>query len=198
MNFNDEAKNVIIVVDKKDDIHLYEYDDVQEKFIETNITFPWNGSHGIYRSTQGDINGDGRTDLVVAAKNYNSSNQNIFILYYSESGDPTWKKLDVERDDVWHGITCGDVDGDGLDEIIALENVDSKRIFMCFLEYEEIYVKVHDILFEKTHKQWRMKKSFYRKLRIAAHWTKECLLKAGFKIEKYDNHGPMVTIVARK
>ena len=84
-----------------------------------------------------------------------------------------------------------------LDRFIPVRS-DSKRIFMCFLEYEKKYVKVHDILFEKTHQQWHMGKSFYRKLRIAAYWTKECLLKAGFKIEKYDTLGPMVTIVARK
>ena len=84
-----------------------------------------------------------------------------------------------------------------LDRFIPIRS-DSKRIFMCFLEYEEKHVKVHDIFFEKTKNQWRMEKSFYRKLRIAAQWSKKCLLKSGFKIEKYDTSGPMVTIVARK
>lgn len=84
-----------------------------------------------------------------------------------------------------------------LDRFIPVRS-DSKRIFTCFLEYEKTHVKVHDILYEKTDDRWKMKKSFFRKLRISSQWAKECLLKAGFKVEKYDIQHGMVTIIARK
>ena len=84
-----------------------------------------------------------------------------------------------------------------LDRFIPLR-ADSKRIFMCFLEYEKGHVKVHDILYEKADDQWQMKKSFFRKLRISSQWAKECLLKAGFIIEKCDIDNGITTIIARK
>ena len=74
----------------------------------------------------------------------------------------------------------------------------SKRIFSCFLEYEESHVKVNDIVYEKTNDRWQMRKSFYRKLRISPPWTKTTLIEAGFKIETFDVQKEMVTIVARK
>ena len=85
----------------------------------------------------------------------------------------------------------------GLDRFIPLRS-DSKRIFTCFLEYEKSHVKVNDILYEKTGDRWKMKKSFFRKLRISAQWAQECLLKAGFKVEKNDIGNGMITIIARK
>jgi len=84
-----------------------------------------------------------------------------------------------------------------LDRFIPVRS-DSKRIFTCFLEYEKNHVKVHDILYEKADDQWEMKKSFFRKLRISSQWAKECVLKAGFKVEKYDIDKGMITIIARK
>ena len=84
-----------------------------------------------------------------------------------------------------------------LDRFIPLR-ADSKRIFTCFLEYEKNHVKVHDILHEKAVDQWEMKKSFFRKLRISSQWVKECLLKAGFIVEKFDIENGMTTIIARK
>ena len=84
-----------------------------------------------------------------------------------------------------------------LDRFIPLR-ADSKRIFTCFLEYEKDHVKVHDILYEKTDDQWELKKSFFRKLRISSQWAKECLIKSGFEIEKFDIDKGMTTIIARK
>ena len=84
-----------------------------------------------------------------------------------------------------------------LDRFIPVRS-DSKRIFTCFLEYEKNHVKVHDILYEKAGDQWEMKKSFFRKLRISSQWVKECVLEAGFKVEKFDLGNGMVTIIARK
>ena len=84
-----------------------------------------------------------------------------------------------------------------LDRFIPVRS-DSKRIFTCFLEYEKSHVKVYDLLYEKTEDQWKMKKSFFRKLRISSQWAIECLLKEGFTVETYDIENGMTTIIACK
>ena len=85
----------------------------------------------------------------------------------------------------------------GLDRFIPLR-ADSKRIFTCFLEYENEHVKVHDLLYEKADDRWTLRKSFFRKLRLSSLWVKERLLKAGFIVEKFDIDNGMTTIIARK
>jgi hypothetical protein len=42
-----------------------------------------------------------------------------------------------------------------------------------------------------------MKKSYFRKLRISPQWMSDCLLKAGFSVEKIDTENGMITIIAR-
>ena len=84
-----------------------------------------------------------------------------------------------------------------LDRFIPVRS-DSNKIFTCFLEYEKDHVKVHDIVYEKTDDQWKMKKSFFQKLRISSQWVKERLSKAGFKVEKVEDMNGMKTIFARK
>jgi len=85
----------------------------------------------------------------------------------------------------------------GLDRFIPVRS-DSKRIFTCFLEFEEKHVKVHDIIYEKTSGHWSMQKSFFRKLRIPQPWTIDCLQKSGFTIESHHIENDMVTILARR
>jgi hypothetical protein len=75
---------------------------------------------------------------------------------------------------------------------------DANTIFTCFLEYEKNHVKVHDLIYERTNQQWRLKKSYFRKLRLSPQWTKDILLAAGFKIEIFDDHAGMVIMIARK
>ena len=84
-----------------------------------------------------------------------------------------------------------------LDRFIPVRS-DSKRIFTCFLEYEEKHVKVHDIIHEKTGNQWVMKKSYFRKLRIPPLWMSECLRNTGFAIEGSEINNGMLTIIARR
>jgi 2-polyprenyl-3-methyl-5-hydroxy-6-metoxy-1,4-benzoquinol methylase len=83
-----------------------------------------------------------------------------------------------------------------LDRFIAVRS-GSEKIFTCFLEYEKNYVKVHDIIHEKTGNRWAMKKSYFRKLRISPQWMSDCLLKAGFTIENQYTDNGMITIIAR-
>jgi len=85
----------------------------------------------------------------------------------------------------------------GLDRFIPVRSK-SNLIFTCFLEYEKEHVKVHDLIYEKTNDQWQMKKGFYRKLRIPPDWTRECLLKIGFKVETFDIQNGMVTVIASR
>ena len=85
----------------------------------------------------------------------------------------------------------------GLDRFIPVRS-DAKRIFTCFLEFEEKHVKVHDIIYEKTDDQWNMKKSFFRKLRISRQWINECLQEADFTVESHGIKNGMVTVLARK
>jgi hypothetical protein len=75
---------------------------------------------------------------------------------------------------------------------------DDKTIFTCFLEYETNHVKVHDLIYERMNRQWKLKKSYFRKLRLSPRWTKNILLAVGFKIEIYDVYNGMVNIIARK
>ena len=84
-----------------------------------------------------------------------------------------------------------------LDRFIPVRS-DSKRIFTCFLEYEKRHVKVHDILYEIADDQWKMKKSYFRKLRISLQQAEKSLLQVGFRIENADNDNGMLTIIARK
>jgi SAM-dependent methyltransferase len=84
-----------------------------------------------------------------------------------------------------------------LDRFIPVRS-DSKRIFTCFLEYEKNHVKVHDIVYEKTDDQWKLKKSYFRKLRISCQWVRERLSKAGFQVEEVDTANGMITIFARR
>lgn len=82
-----------------------------------------------------------------------------------------------------------------LDRFIPVRS-DPTKIFTCFLEFEKNHVKVHDIIYEKTNDHWNMKKSFFRKLRISEQWTKECLQKAGFRVESHGMKNGMVTLLA--
>lgn len=82
-----------------------------------------------------------------------------------------------------------------LDRFIPVRSCPDK-IFTCFLEYEELHVKVHDIVHEKIDDRWVMKKSFFRKLRIPPQRIKDCLLKAGFSIEQFYIDNGMITVIA--
>jgi SAM-dependent methyltransferase len=85
----------------------------------------------------------------------------------------------------------------GLDRFIPVRS-DPNRIFTCFLEYEAQHVNVNDIVYEKIEDQWQMKKSAFRKLRIAPQWVSDILKMLGFKVPTIDIHRGMVTIIARK
>lgn len=85
----------------------------------------------------------------------------------------------------------------GLDRFIPVRN-DADTIFTCFLEYEKNHVKVHDLIYERRNNRWNLKKSFFKKIRVAPRWVEEALQALGFKIEVFDIHNAGVCIIARK
>ena len=85
----------------------------------------------------------------------------------------------------------------GLDRFVPVRN-DANTIFTCFLEYEKEYVRIHDIIYEKKHNQWKLKKSMFNKIRISPQWARKNLQEFGFKLETYDIYNGVVCIMARK
>lgn len=75
---------------------------------------------------------------------------------------------------------------------------DENIIFICFLEYEQEFVKVHDIVYKKQEGEWNLFKSFYRKLRLSGEWVTTQLSQCGFnKIDSKVDNG-FITIIAYK
>jgi len=85
----------------------------------------------------------------------------------------------------------------GLDRFIPVRS-ESHRIFTCFLEFKKKYVRVHDLLYERTTDSWTLHSSFFHKLRISAQWLQTALMKAGFRIDKLDIQMGMTMISAHK
>lgn len=85
----------------------------------------------------------------------------------------------------------------GLDRFIPVRS-DADTIFTCFLEYEKHHVKVHDLIYKRRHSRWELKKSFFKKIRIAPRWVEQVLQAIGFKIEVFDVHSAGVCIIAGK
>lgn len=84
---------------------------------------------------------------------------------------------------------------DDLDRFIPVKQ-DKSTIFTCFLEYEPDTVKVHDLVYINTHGQWKLHKSFYRKLRLPPDWVKKQLGQAGFPDVAVEVENGLVTVVA--
>jgi 2-polyprenyl-3-methyl-5-hydroxy-6-metoxy-1,4-benzoquinol methylase len=75
---------------------------------------------------------------------------------------------------------------------------DENIIFTCFLEYETETVKVHDIVYRKTVGEWRLFKSFYRKLRLSKDWVDKALSKSGFTEIDLKSQKGLITVIAVK
>ncbi|MGB7413337.1 MAG: class I SAM-dependent methyltransferase [Thermosynechococcaceae cyanobacterium] len=86
---------------------------------------------------------------------------------------------------------------ENLDRFIPVKQ-DDDTILTCFLEYEPDTVKVHDLVYLQTDGAWRLKKSFYRKLRLSPIWVKDHLISAGFSEVDADIKNGLVTVIAGK
>jgi SAM-dependent methyltransferase len=61
---------------------------------------------------------------------------------------------------------------------------DERRILLCFLEYEEDTVVVHDILHERAGDAWDTRVSSYRKLRLSPERVMSSLESFGFETRR--------------
>ena len=75
---------------------------------------------------------------------------------------------------------------------------DAARIHVCFLEYEESRVIVHDLLHEWNGREWSQSVSAYPKLRLAPDWLAETMRACGLEVERSPGASGMVRLVARR
>jgi SAM-dependent methyltransferase len=85
----------------------------------------------------------------------------------------------------------------GVERIIPVKSDDDK-LMATFLEYENMYVNVHDMIFVKRNSGWELEKSVYRKLRLGLHQVQELLLHLGFKISSSHLNQGFSVIIAQK
>ncbi len=83
------------------------------------------------------------------------------------------------------------------DRFIPVKSDDTK-ILTCILDYEDEYVNVTDLLYEKTNNGWIQKVSSYKKVRIITDEITGLLLKNNFKIELNNLINRLTTIIAVK
>lgn len=74
---------------------------------------------------------------------------------------------------------------------------DERRILMCFLEYEEDTVVVHDILHERAGDAWETRVSSYRKLRLSPERVIGSLESFGFETRREPGMRGMVRLVGK-
>ena len=75
---------------------------------------------------------------------------------------------------------------------------DDNTVFTCFLEFEPEIVKVYDIVYRKIEGNWKLFKSFYKKLRLSKKWVEEKLLECGFKLVESGIENGLITIIVSK
>jgi SAM-dependent methyltransferase len=85
----------------------------------------------------------------------------------------------------------------GIERIIPGRN-DEDKLMVIFLEYEEKYVNVHDIIFVKGDSGWELKKSAYKKFRIGMPRVQDLLQHRGFEISSSHVENGFSVIIAQK
>ena len=84
------------------------------------------------------------------------------------------------------------------DERFILVRRDEERVLTCFLEYGPDQVVVHDLLTERSDRQWAQSVSSYAKLRLAPEWLAAELEKRGLTTRRETAPAGMVRIAGRK
>lgn len=85
----------------------------------------------------------------------------------------------------------------GDDRIIPLKS-DDNTLFTCFLEYEDDYVTVNDLVYERKSEVWDFHRSSYRKVRLSSVHIRDILPKTGFEIVSSKIEDGLVTVIAGK
>lgn len=86
---------------------------------------------------------------------------------------------------------------EGIERFIPVKS-DENKILTCVLDYEDDYVNVTDLLYEKTEGEWNTKVSSYRKVRLLKHDVIKQLENLGMRIDSCDVINRLVTIIATK
>ncbi len=85
-----------------------------------------------------------------------------------------------------------------LDRFIQVK-ADENMILTCFLESERgEYVRVHDLIYLKGPEGWELRKSFYRKLKMAKSWVTAKLKENGLNVVYQTESRGFVTLIAKK
>jgi SAM-dependent methyltransferase len=61
---------------------------------------------------------------------------------------------------------------------------DEQRILTCFLEYQQEFVTVYDLLYQRQDGIWQQRVSSYPKLRLAQEWVAAKLIEHGLKVSR--------------
>jgi len=93
-------------------------------------------------------------------------------------------------------LTFRDLSGEllELDRFITLCRSDD-LIMSCFLDYETITVKVHDLIWVRQPDGWHFRKGVYCKLRLAPIVVVDRLENAGFAVARHEASAGMVALV---
>jgi SAM-dependent methyltransferase len=85
----------------------------------------------------------------------------------------------------------------GLERFIPVHS-DDQRVMTCFLEFDQPEsVLVHDLVYTREKKQWKLEKSSYRKLRLPVKWLEDAMTNAGFEVNR-GQAGRLIRLVGRK
>ena len=96
-------------------------------------------------------------------------------------------------------LTFRDLTGrlEGLDRFIPVRS-DERVIFTCFIEDQGDHAMIHDLIYVREDGRWSLRKSCYRKLRIAMDWVCERLRGLGFTVDVADRTAGLITVIARR
>jgi SAM-dependent methyltransferase len=86
---------------------------------------------------------------------------------------------------------------EGIERFIPVKS-DENKILTCVLDYEDDYVNVTDLLYEKTENKWTTKVSSYKKVRLITNNINDRLENFGMHIDSCDVINRLVTIIATK
>lgn len=86
---------------------------------------------------------------------------------------------------------------EGADRFVPIRAND-EQIFTCFLDYQEEFVHVHDVLYRRINGEWRMSISDYLKLRLDTRQINRQLAALGLEIAATSSMDGMIVVIAKK
>ena len=122
----DGRDELAINFETDDNIWFYRWDGTfHERSGEHLDGMGWGDPHIIWTAA-GDFDGDGTDELAI---NYNTDDHVFFYRWKGEVKARDGPRLQIEGDDIYHGTTAGDFDGDGRDELAVVVKRDHIRFY---------------------------------------------------------------------